>query len=490
VELEAAQRRLAEVEAELVAANARAAAAEARAAAAEARAAAAEARIVELEKEVASLLERLGRNSGNSNKPPSTDPPDVRGKRREKKGTKSGRKRGGQPGRKGSRRELVPPDQVDAVVDLFPSECEDCFRPLPKTPDASARRYQSTELPILRPHTTEYRQHGVVCPCCSYTTYGPYDQVPASPFGPRLSSVVAVLTGVYHLSRRGAGALLSDLLGVRVSLGAVSAIEARVAEAVKPVVEECWATVGDAPVKHTDGTSWFKAGILCSLWTIATASATVFKIVANGKKATLQGLFKTTIGILISDRATALNFWAMKRRQICFAHLLRKFVAFSERGGRAGTIGRELLDYVGILFAYWDEVKSGTRSRESFCDDMKPVRAAFEATLERAAASGLAHVAGACADILKHRDALWTFVDHVDVDPTNNHAERELRAFVLWRKRSHGTQSDRGDVFAERLMTVAHTARKQGKNVLAIVTACCIAAREGTAAPSLFTPAR
>lgn len=50
------------------------------------------------------------------------------------------------------------------------------------------------------------------------------------------------------------------------------------------------------------------------------------------------------------------------------------------------------------------------------------------------------------------------------VEPTDNHAERELRAFVLWRKRSFGTQSERGNRFAERLMTVAHTARKQGKN--------------------------
>ena len=30
----------------------------------------------------------------------------------------------------------------------------------------------------------------------------------------------------------------------------------------------------------------------------------------------------------MSDRATALNFWAMRRRQVCWAHLIRKFVAF------------------------------------------------------------------------------------------------------------------------------------------------------------------
>ena len=78
----------------------------------------------------------------------------------------------------------------------------------------------------------------------------------------------------------------------------------------------------------------------------------------------------------------------------------------------------------------------------------------------------------------------WTFVDRPDVDPTNNHGERELRAFVLWRKRSFGTQSERGNLFAERIMTIAHTARKQGTHVLDFLTACC----RGTPA-SLFAPA-
>ena len=57
---------------------------------------------------------------------------------------------------------------------------------------------------------------------------------------------------------------------------------------------------------------------------------------------------------------------------------------------------------------------------------------------------------------------------------------------MLWRKRSFGTQSDRGNLYAERIMTVAHTARKQNKNVLAFLTACCKAQLANTAGPSLF----
>jgi transposase len=112
----------------------------------------------------------------------------------------------------------------------------------------------------------------------------------------------------------------------------------------------------------------------------------------------------------------------------------------------------------------------------------------LEVVLERAVAANIDGLSGSCADMLEHRQALWTFVDNADVEPTNNHAEREIRAFVLWRKRSYGTQSDRGNVFAERVMTVAHTARKQNKNVLAFLTACCRARAGSGSWPSLFVP--
>jgi len=449
--------------------------------------AAKDARIAAIEQQLAAFANQVGRNSGNSNLPPSSDPPGSRAGRKRKK-QKGKRRRGGQPNHRGSNRLLLPPEQVDDFVHFFPEQCENCCTALPQTPDPHAQRYQMTELPAFEPHTTEYQRHGVRCPRCRHRTNAAYDSraIPVSPFGPRLMSVVALLTGVYNLSRRKTVNLLSDIVGVRISLGAVSAVEARVSAAVEKPVDEAWKSVVDADVKHTDGTTWLQSGIVMSLWTIATAVATVFKIVANGRAATLKPLYGELRGILVSDRATALNFWSMERRQICWAHLLRKFVSFEERAGPASVFGRELLDYAGIVFEYWDDYRAGRLSREVFRAWMMPVREQVEALLERVAASGIKPLAGSCADILVHRAALWNFVDLDAVEPTNNHAEREIRAFVLWRKRSFGTQSERGNRFAERLMTTAHTARKQKTNVLEFLTACCVAHLDGGRAPSLF----
>ena len=456
------------------------------------------AQLVELQELVAKqarlieeLTEKIERNSRNSNRPPSSDPPGQKGSgssnKASKKRLEKKRKRGGQPGHRGSHRALLPAEQVSRFVEVFPPRCENCWEALPEIPDPEAKRYQVTEVPPITPTTIEYRRHGVQC-ACGYTTYMPFEssQIPTSAFGPRLRSLVVLLTGVSHVSRRKTAQLLSDLCGVRISLGSISQIEERVSDTLGPTVAEAWDQVQSAEVTHTDGTSWLQTGKTLSLWTLASSAATVFKIVADSSRATIRPLYGVLRGILVSDRAKVFGFWAMKRRQICWAHLLRKFVSFAERDGPAGSFGDELLEYTGILFEYWHDYKDGKLDKRTFRTRMQPVRDQMEALLERAVAADIPRLSGSCDDILAHRQALWTFVDHEQVEPTNKHAERELRAFVLWRKRSFGTRSQRGNRFAERVMTVAHTARKQGKDILAFLTRCCEAREASTPAPSLF----
>ena len=423
---------MAELRAQLAAKDAELAARDAQLAAKDARIEELEQLVAKLTEQVAALTkqveeftEKLGRNSSNSNKPPSSDPPGRAGRGgKRKKSKKSKRKRGGQPGHRGSHRELVPEDQVDEVHDRFPDKCGNCWESLPQVFDPNAKRYQVTEVPPIRPHTTEFRCHTVGCKNCGYKTRARHDEqvIPSSSFGPRLMSLLAVLVGVYHLSRRRTVTLLRDMVGVRISLGSISAIEARVSEAIKSVFDEVCDHVEGAAVKHTDGTGWLKTGLTMSLWTVATKAATVYKIVANGKRATLEPLFGKLEGILISDRATVLGFWAMERRQICWAHLLRKFVSFSERDGPAGRFGRDLLDYTGILFEYWHDYKAGKLDRRKFRLWMTPVRAQMEALLVRAREADIKGLSGSCANILDHKNALWTFLERDGVEPTNNHA--------------------------------------------------------------------
>jgi transposase len=358
-------------------------------------------------------------------------------------------------------------------------------------PDTAACRYQQIELRDHRPHLTEWRRHEVLCQRCGADTRAENDrtQLPSFAFGPCLTAVVVLLTGAYHLSRRKAKTLLHELFGISVSTGAISAMEKRASVALVEAHEEAEREVQYAGVKHSDATTWLRSGKTASLWVLATTAATVYKIFDDGCRDTIRPLFGPAHGILISDRATVFSFWAMPLRQVCHAHLLRKFVGFSERDGPDGTIGRELLEVVTLMFEYWHGYKAGQLTREELQFFMQPLQRQFEQLLQRGNKCGSSGISGACADILEHREALWTFVTQEGVEPTNNHAELELRDFVLWRKRSFGTRSERGDRFAERIMTVVRTARKQAVDVLDFLVRSIKASLDATAAPILLVGA-
>jgi transposase len=140
-----------------------------------------------------------------------------------------------------------------------------------------------------------------------------------------------------------------------------------------------------------------------------------------------------------------------------------------------------------LLLEYWHGFKDGQLTRQELQFWMRPVQRDLEHTLERGAAADIERLSGSCADILAHREALWTFVEHDGVEPTNNHAELELRDFVLWRKRSFGSHSERGERFAERVMTAVRTARKQGKDVLDFLVCTVTAHVRGATLPRLLS---
>ncbi|GAB6909634.1 conserved hypothetical protein [Desulfosarcina cetonica] len=74
--------------------------------------------------------------------------------------------------------------------------------------------------------------------------------------------------------------------------------------------------------------------------------------------------------------------------------------------------------------------------------------------------------------MVRELDALWTFLEHEGVEPTNNRAERSLRFGVLWRKCSLGTQSDKGNRWVERILSVKETCRLRGKATFPFLVEC------------------
>jgi transposase len=305
--------------------------------------------------------------------------------------------------------------------------------------------------------------------------------------GSRLSALVVLLTGVYHLSRRNTAALLGDVLGVQLALGSVSNVEKRMADALGGAYTEALECVRRARVKHLDATSWSQGGEPRSLWTFASRLATTFVITADATTQSVRTLVGRVRGMLVTDRAPQFGFWAMEQRQICWAHLLRRFAAFADSPRpEVQRLGESLLLLSHAHLVEWHRLCDGLSTRhhlQGFVARLEPI---FVGHLERGVNLRLPQVSGTCANLLAHRDALFTHAFVPGVPPTNNHAESELRGFVLWRRQTAGTRSERGDCFAERIMTTVHTLRKQGRHVLSYLEEASIAALRGKPSPALM----
>lgn len=444
------------------------------------------------QRRIEELEAQVNRNSKNSSRPPSSDPPSAPPRPPK---PLSGRSPGGQPGHPGHSRPQVPPDQVDHIVVLKPKRCRRCGRRLRDAEDPDPLRHQVTELPEPSATTTEYRRHRLECDGCGDWTLAdlPPD-APEGAFGPRLQAVLAYLSGQAHLSKRQIEEVMKDLFGVTLSLGSVVTAQQTVSEAVAPAVEEAKAYVEKQSIVHADETGW-KEGPRedgtpgrkrAWLWVAVTRWVTVFLIHARRGAEGARALLGRFAGYLVTDRWNGYNGWPIRRRQVCWAHLIRDFVGFSEWRGEAGQIGRRLLKEAVRVFEVWHRARDQTWTRRTLAVRMRPVRREVERLLREGTRCGTAKVERSCEKMLSVFPAFWTFVRIEGVEPTNNTAERALRPAVLYRKGCFGTNSAEGSRFVERMLTVVTTLRQQGRNVLRFLTEACINAHVGRAAPSLL----
>jgi transposase len=436
-----------------------------------------------LQEQVRTLEERLKQTSRNSSRPPSSDPLQHQRPRR----PQGKRRRGGQPGHPGHTRTLVSVEEVDEVVVLKPEQCSGCHAPL-SGDDASPFRHQVIEIPPIKPVITEYQWHQLTCPECGETTRAPWPNgVPSGTYGPRVHATVALCIGSYRLSKRTTGQVMDDLFGVPMSVGTISQSEKATTEVVAKPVEEARAYVQEQAVAHLDETSWRQGDKRAWLWVAVTSLVTVFVVrLSRGGQVARELLGEGFSGILVTDRSSAYNWYSVRWRQVCWAHLLRDFEAIRGRGGASEEIGEALLVKAHQMFRWWHRVCEGTLKRSTFRAYMSPLRREVERLLEAGSRCGVSTTEGMCHEILKRREALWTFVQVEGVEPTNNAAERAIRPGVQRRKISFGTQSEAGSRFVESMMTVVGTLKQHKRDILAYLTAAHEAALRGEAAPSLL----
>lgn len=436
------------------------------------------ARIAELEAELA----RLKKDSSTSSKPPSSDIVNPKPKTAERRGKK--RKKGGQRGHRKHQRKLFTPDQVNATYEYELSDAKGL------APLNQWRVIQQVEL-IERPFTvTEHRARRYRCRRTGkiVTAALPRDVVRGGLVGPRLSAWIAYLKGACHLSYGSIQTMLKDVTGLSISTGQLVRIVGKVGQALGPAYQELQQALPREPYLGVDETGHKENGQGMWTWCFhAPGKFSCFRIAASRSSSVpLAMLGDQYTGVLGCDYFSAYRKLAEHldiRLQFCWAHLIREVKFLTTLSDKVSCrFGHKLLKKIRSMFRTWHQRNALTP--DQLDRRLKRARDDLVALLRRA--PNRAEIRPLAERFRKHGTWYFTFMDDVDVEPTNNATERAIRHVVIDRKITQGTRSAQGREWNQRIWSVIATSAQQSRSPFEFLLQAVNALFNDTPAPCLL----
>jgi transposase len=399
-------------------------------------------RIDRLENRTSKLETQTNKNSQNSSKPPSSDSPF---KKPEKKRKKSRRKKGAQKGHKGHKQQLLEPTQQKEIL---PEGCECGCSAIIANSLQPYYTQQVIELPDIKMDVLHLILNKGKCHNCGRIVKAKVPKQHQTGYGPRLSALIAEMSGIQGNSRDTVRTFCKSVLNFSISIGAIQRVVDRASAALKPLYDRIGQLARENDINHVDETSWFQNGALHWLWVMVNTTTAYFMIHKNRSKEAFLELIQDWRGILISDNYGTYRKW-IHLRQTCLAHLIRKAKALSEAKDKVCQhFGKEILRELQLL-CHW--AKAPPDEDEWCAFYQRFIDLVFDHHQRKDEAGTLAR------SLIRQIDSLWVFLEVSGVEPTNNRAERMLRFGVLWRKRSKGTQSEKGNRWVERVLSFKQT---------------------------------
>jgi transposase len=433
--------------------------------------------IATLNARVAELERRLGRDSSNSSRPPSSDglgkPPAPRQQRRG-----SGRP-GKQPGAPGAHlAQVADPDQV---VVHRPERCGGCGGDLTLAPVVGVEVRQVFDLPQVRLWVCEHRAERRAC-ACGRVTAGVFPGLAraAACYGPGVRGLATYLMVGHHLPVERAAQVLDDGLGAGCSAGMLGGLLPQAAQGLGGFVERVCDLLRRAQVAHFDQTGARVAGRLHWVHSASTPLHSWFTVHPKRGVVAMDaaGVLPGFSGVAVHDGWSPYWRYQGATHALCAAHLLRELEGICDEPGQGWAT--ELAEWFAIACG------QAALARDAGADRLEPaVLAGLTDRYDRILGRGRAanplpprppgrrrrrrRSPAACLleRLEAHRGEVLRFLVDLRVPPTNNLAERDIRMVKLQQKISGCWRTLDG---AQAFLTVRSyvaTARKHGINPLA-----------------------
>ena len=254
-----------------------------------------EQRIATHEKRLEKLEVRTRKNSHNSSKPPSSDPPFAKKKRTQKKSKKA---KGGQKGHKPHQQQVLDPTQS---YWLTPQRCSCGHSAFDQEKMKTFYVHQHIELPEIEMQVNHYLLQQCDCPNCGNVVKAMLPPEMSTGYGPRFTAFIGELSGIKGMSRNDVKQLCESVLDIPIATGTIQKIVDRTSNALLPVYERIGQIARRFWCNYIDETSWFKQNDLHWLWAMVNERVAFYRIDPHRSKEAFENLIQDWNGILVSD---------------------------------------------------------------------------------------------------------------------------------------------------------------------------------------------
>jgi transposase len=421
--------------------------------------------IVRLEAEIAELKRRLGLNSGNSGKPPSSDT------FRKKPAPKSLRERGKNPsgGRAGQKSTtLMQVENPDETIAHAAACCGECGLSLSERSTVSLTKRQVFDIAPPQVTVTEHRVMTKLC-SCGHVNGAEFPEEIKAPaqYGKRVKDLAVYFSVQQLIPEDRIRETFSDVFGLPLATDTIVKAVNDAAAELKPVQDKILEKLKACEIKHLDETGLRIGGKLHWLQSICNGLMTHYRATAK-RKDLLEGVK----GTIVHDCFKPYFTMEGVEHALCNAHILRELNGLIENGSREeGIWARGMQRFLRVCCRYGAVITEAVRDKaRCVYDKIVTKGAVLYASLPALAAGRRGRVPKRTGEnllvrLIDFKEPVLRFLDG-KTPFTNNLAEQSVRMVKVKQKISGGFRTMTG---AESFCTVRgfiSTAKKQGLNVL------------------------
>jgi transposase len=427
-----------------------------------------------LVRRIEALEQRLGINSTNSSKPPSSDGLAKPNPKPKSLRERTGKKTGGQEGHTGTT--LSPKENPDVIIIHELERCSCCGCDLSRETGMVIQKRQVADLPKIVLQYTEHRIVEKECPHCHQKNQG---EIPkgiddsAVQYGPRVLALLVYLSVEQFLSYERIVETCEAMFGFRPSEGTVHKALNTCHEELTLFEEEVKAKLKEAEVLHCDETGIRMGGKTGWLHVASTKDLTYYHVdEKRGKEAFDRiGLLSGYGGTAIHDCLSSYFQYDISHG-LCNAHILRELKYVLEEMGQSWALEMSNLLKAGLS----KKERSGIPEAEEYAEyeqsymkilsegkeRQPPASPKREGQKGREAKSKSLNL---IERMERHRESLLAYLREEEVPFTNNQAERDIRMTKVKMKVSGGFRTKEGACMFARIRAAISTMQKQGRKI-------------------------